>query len=108
MGRARDIIEAREAWLASKRALARTMPWTAEWLRLRVDEHERGRDYLRLDLGARGTDTRPGWADDSDQLTGDIVAVAAVDPPEAFAIDADAELTEADLLLAIANAQTVH
>ena len=107
MGRARDVIEAREAWLASKRALARAMPWTAEWLRLRVDEHERARDYLRLDLGARASEAHPGWADDSDRLTEDIVA-AALDAPEAFAIDVDADLTEADLLLAVANAQTLH
>jgi hypothetical protein len=35
-----DRFEAYEAWHAAKRALDDAMPWTADWLRLRMIEQE--------------------------------------------------------------------
>ena len=40
--------DAVDAWLEAKQALERAMPWTAEWLRLRMIEGERRSEYLAL------------------------------------------------------------
>ncbi|HSL75770.1 MAG TPA: hypothetical protein VK867_02420 [Candidatus Limnocylindrales bacterium] len=40
--------EALDAWLEAKGALEGSMPWTAEWLRLRMIEQDRRAAYLAL------------------------------------------------------------
>ncbi len=48
MTRSGEVIEALEAWRASKDALGAATPRTAEWVRLRDIEQERRLDYERL------------------------------------------------------------
>ena len=49
--------DAVDAWLEAKQALERAMPWTAEWLRLRMLEQDRRAAYLALvDGQAAGAD----------------------------------------------------
>ena len=40
--------DAVDAWLEAKQALERAMPWTAEWLRLRMIEQDRLAAYIAL------------------------------------------------------------
>ena len=40
--------DAVDAWIDAKRALERAMPWTADWLRLRMIEQDRRAAYLSL------------------------------------------------------------
>ena len=40
--------DAVDAWLEAKQALERAMPWTAEWLRLRMIEQDRRAAYIAL------------------------------------------------------------
>lgn len=40
--------DAVDAWLEAKQALERAMPWTAEWLRLRMIEQDRRAAYIGL------------------------------------------------------------
>lgn len=40
--------DAVDAWLEAKQALERAMPWTAEWLRLRMIEQDRRTAYIAL------------------------------------------------------------
>ena len=42
--------EAYAAWYEAKRALDAALPWTAEWLRLRLVEQEMRSEYERLAL----------------------------------------------------------
>ena len=37
-----------DAWLEARQALERAMPWTAEWLRLRMLEQDRRPAYIAL------------------------------------------------------------
>jgi hypothetical protein len=104
---AREVIEAREAWLAARRAVQRALPWTTEWLRLRMDEHDRRLTYFRLDSGAPGRGLGSDDIDDTERFTQEFLA-AADGSTDSFEIDPEAELGGADLLLEIADAQTVH
>jgi hypothetical protein len=42
------LTEALEAWRAASRDLDAATPWTADWLRARMDEEERRRDYRAI------------------------------------------------------------
>ena len=46
--------DAVDAWLEAKQALERAMPWTAEWLRLRIIERDRRAAYIALIDGKSG------------------------------------------------------
>ena len=43
-----DSVDAWEAWAHTRRALRNTLPWTADWLRLRMVEQDRRASYIRL------------------------------------------------------------
>jgi hypothetical protein len=43
-----DRLDAYEAWYAAKRALDDAMPWTPDWLRLRMIEQELRTAYERV------------------------------------------------------------
>ena len=43
-----DATDAWEAWQHAKRALNTAMPWTADWLRLRIVEQDRRASYIAL------------------------------------------------------------
>jgi hypothetical protein len=48
-----------EAWQHAKRALATTLPWTADWVRLRMEEKDCWATYLALpEMGAGDRHTR--------------------------------------------------
>ena len=52
--------DAVDAWLDAKQALERAMPWTAEWLRLRMIEQDRRAAYRALmDENAGAGDEMP-------------------------------------------------
>jgi hypothetical protein len=46
--RVSDVTEAWEAWQHARRALHTTMPWTPDWLRLRMAEQDLRAAYLAL------------------------------------------------------------
>ena len=52
--------DAVDAWLEAKQALERAMPWTAEWLRLRMIEQDRRAAYLALMDGKAGAGDEMG------------------------------------------------
>ena len=45
------LAEAVDAWREAKRALDEAMPWTADWLRLRMIEQDRRATYIALMAG---------------------------------------------------------
>jgi hypothetical protein len=52
--------EAYTAWHDAKRALDGALPWTAEWLRLRLIEQELRSEWERLALDDEPADSRAG------------------------------------------------
>ncbi|MFL5687154.1 MAG: hypothetical protein ACJ77D_13990 [Chloroflexota bacterium] len=61
-----DLHDAVDDWLEAKRELDRALPWSAEWLRLRIIEQDRRTAYLALMEGgpASGSDELPRTAAD--------------------------------------------
>ena len=72
--------EAYAAWHDAKRALDAALPWTTEWLRLRLVEQELRSEWERLALDdiLIDADRSSTWAEDGDALTGD---ATRSDPP---------------------------
>jgi hypothetical protein len=65
--------EAYAAWHDAKRAFDAALPWTTDWLRLRLVEQELRSEWerLALDDDLIDADRSSTWAEDGDALTSD-------------------------------------